>query len=91
MFWGALLYNISTNERSSTALITCLGGHSPMAAALSWEASHGLPPEILEILGASAELLLGIPEHKVALPGGRRESQCYVFALVRENWNACGS
>jgi hypothetical protein len=31
----------------------------------------------------SPELLLAIPEHKVALPGGTRESQCDVFALVR--------
>jgi hypothetical protein len=54
-----------------------------MAAALSWEAAQGLPPEIAGLLGGSAELLLAIPEHKVALPGGRRESQCDVFALVR--------
>lgn len=59
-------------------------GFSAMAAALSWEASNGLPTEIAEVLGADAELLLAIPEHKVALPGGRRESQCDVFALVRQ-------
>ena len=35
------------------------------------------------ILGDGAELLLAIPEHKVPLPGGQRESQCDVFALVR--------
>lgn len=54
-----------------------------MAAALSWEAANGVPPEISKILGGSVELLLAIPEHKVALPGGRRESQCDVFALIR--------
>lgn len=54
-----------------------------MAAALSWEAAKGVPPEIAELLGGSAELLLAIPEHKVSLPGGSRESQCDVFALVR--------
>jgi hypothetical protein len=54
-----------------------------MAAALSWEAAKGVPQEIAELLGAQAELLLAIPEHKVALPGGRRESQCDVFALVK--------
>jgi hypothetical protein len=58
-------------------------GYSAMAAALSWEAANGVPPEISKILGGSVELLLAIPEHKVALPGGRRESQCDVFALIR--------
>lgn len=58
-------------------------GYSAMATALSWEAANGLPPEIAELLGGAPELLLAIPEHKVALPGGRRESQCDVFALVR--------
>lgn len=59
-------------------------GYSAMAAALSWEAANGVPSEIAELLGGSLELLLAIPEHKVALPGGRRESQCDVFALVRD-------
>lgn len=58
-------------------------GYSAMAAALSWEAAKGVPTEISEIFGENVELLLAIPEHKVALPGGRRESQCDVFALVR--------
>lgn len=58
-------------------------GYSAMAAALSWEAANGVPPEISKLLGESVELLLAIPEHKVALPGGSRESQCDVFALVR--------
>ena len=55
-----------------------------MAAALSWEAANGLPSEISDLLGGSFELLFAIPEHKVALPGGRRESQCDVFALVKK-------
>ncbi len=58
-------------------------GYSAMATARSWEAAQGLPPEILQILGEGAELVFAIPEHKVPLPGGRRESQCDVFALVR--------
>lgn len=58
-------------------------GYSAMAAALSWEAAIGLPPEIESLFGGSVDLLLAIPEHKVALPGGGRESQCDVFALVR--------
>lgn len=60
-----------------------------MAAALSWEAAKGLPPEIREILGDGAELLLAIPEHKVPLPGGQRESQCDIFALVRTEGGTC--
>lgn len=58
-------------------------GYSAMATARSWEAAQGLPPEIRQILGEGAELVFAIPEHKVPLPGGRRESQCDVFALVR--------
>jgi hypothetical protein len=58
-------------------------GYSAMAAALSWESAGGVPQEISDLLGGTLELLLAIPEHKVALPGGRRESQCDVFALVR--------
>lgn len=64
-------------------------GYSAMAAALSWEAAAGVPPEIAEVLGGRTELLLAIPEHKVSLPGGRRESQCDVFALVRVEDQTC--
>ncbi|TRD20784.1 DUF6946 family protein [Palleronia caenipelagi] len=60
-------------------------GNSAMAAALSWEAADGLPAEISACLGGSAQLLLAIPEHKVALPGGGRASQCDVFALAKRN------
>jgi hypothetical protein len=58
-------------------------GYSAMATALSWENAHGVPFEISELLGGKAELLLAIPEHKVALPGGSRDSQCDVFALIK--------
>ena len=64
-------------------------GYSAMAAALSWEATGGVPREIADILGEQVELLLAIPEHKVALPGGRRESQCDVFALTRLGTQTC--
>jgi hypothetical protein len=57
--------------------------HSAVAAASAWEEAQGLPPEVAAILGQDAELLLAVPEHKVPLPGGQRESQCDVFALVR--------
>jgi len=60
-------------------------GRSAMAAALSWEAATGgAPPEVALLLGEAPELLLAIPEHRVALPGGGRGSQCDVFALVRD-------
>lgn len=59
-------------------------GFSAMATAQSWEAARdALPPEIARLLGATPELLLAVPEHKVPLPGGARDSQCDVFALVR--------
>ena len=56
-----------------------------MAAALSWEAANGLPQEIADLIGGTPELLMAIPEHKVALPGGRRESQCDIFALAKSS------
>lgn len=60
-------------------------GYSAMSAAQSWEAAEGLPIEIASLLGIDACLLLAIPEHKVAMPGKGRESQCDVFALARSN------
>jgi hypothetical protein len=61
-------------------------GYSARTLAHSWEAASGLPIEIqnlLEPLVGPSKLLIALPEHKVALPGGRRESQCDVFALIR--------
>lgn len=62
-------------------------GYSAKCAAERWEGSNGLPSEIerqFDAVGlAPAELLLAIPELKTPLPGGWRESQTDVFALVR--------
>ena len=59
-------------------------GYSAMATAQSWQTANGtLPPEIARLFDPEPELLLAIPEHKVPLPGGNRDSQCDVFALVR--------
>jgi len=61
-------------------------GYSARTLANSWEEGPDLPPEIrkeLKPLIGDPTLLLAIPEHKVALPGGGRESQCDVFALIR--------
>jgi hypothetical protein len=57
-------------------------GYSARTLAYCWEAAAGLPPEVQRLFGESAELLLGIPEHKVPLPRGR-ESQSDLFALIR--------
>ena len=61
-------------------------GFSARTLAHSWEAATGLPPEVEALMSSAfgpAELLFAIPEHKTALPGGGRESQSDVFALVR--------
>lgn len=58
-------------------------GYSAMAAAHSWEAADGLPPEIAALFCPGAELIFAIPEHKVPMPGRGRDSQCDIFALIR--------
>ena len=65
-------------------------GYSAKSVAHSWEAADGLPPEIAglfrdhsEFGEGGLELLAAFPEWKVPLPGGSRESQNNVFALVR--------
>jgi hypothetical protein len=66
-------------------------GFSAYAMAHCWHAAEeldGLPGEIRELLEQSPELaalepLLVIPEHKVALPGGRAASQNDVWLLAR--------
>jgi hypothetical protein len=63
-------------------------GYSAMSLAQCWEAANGFPPEIQKLFAAyprfhNIELLLGIPEHKVALPGGRRASQNDIFLLAK--------
>ena len=63
-------------------------GHSARTMAHSWEAADGLPPEIdesLQLVAGPIELLFALPEHKTALPGGRRDSQSDVFALLRSS------
>jgi len=63
-------------------------GYSARTLAHAWEAYPGLPPEIAALTEAAfgpGELLFAIPEHKTPLPGGHRESQSDVFALVRHS------
>ncbi len=56
--------------------------YSARAAALSWTAAKGLPPEIAGLFPEGAELLFAAPEWKTPLPGGRRESQTDIFCLL---------
>ena len=65
-------------------------GRSARSTAYSWEAANALPGEIETLLetcpqfnSESPELLAAFPEWKVPLPGGDRDSQSDVFALVR--------
>ena len=68
-------------------------GRSAMAAAACWEACHPkLPSDISATLDAGQdeslkglELLAVIPEWEVKLPGGERNSQTDVLALVRND------
>lgn len=65
-----------------------VSGYSARTLAHSWEAANGLPAEVraaLEMVVTAPRLLLALPEHKTALPGGRRESQSDVFALIRSD------
>lgn len=58
-------------------------GYSARTLAHAWEHAQGLPPEIVDLFAGEAQLLVGIPEHRVDLPGGTRPSQTDLFALLR--------
>jgi len=58
-------------------------GYSAKTCAHAWEEARGLPACVASHFDKPAELLIAIPEHKVALPGRGADSQCDVFALVR--------
>lgn len=64
-------------------------GYSARTLAHCWESAEGVPPEIAACFQDTPdfadrpELLAALPEHKVRLPGGARDSQNDVFALVR--------
>jgi hypothetical protein len=67
-------------------------GFSARTLAYSWQESEGFPREVHAALSASPhfsdiDLLLAIPEHKVALPGGSRSSQNDVWVLARAHGN----
>jgi hypothetical protein len=58
-------------------------GYSARTLAHCWQDHDGLPPDIAAFFPEEPTLLLAIPEYKVPLPGGRRDSQSDIFALVR--------
>lgn len=61
-------------------------GYSARTMAHAWEAAKTIPPEVAAIMAEAfgkPDLLFAVPEHKTMLPGGTRESQSDVFALVR--------
>lgn len=72
--WQALLADPDKHWRT---------GFSARSLAYAWESAKGLPPEIERFFGMGTSLLIGIPEHKVDLPGGTRPSQTDLFALLR--------
>jgi hypothetical protein len=59
-------------------------GRSAMETAHAWEGANGLPNE-LAALFPGAEMLFAIPEWRVPLPGGERDSQNDVFALLSDD------
>ena len=65
-------------------------GYSARSMAYSWTEARGVPREVQAIFDSSSvgclhdlEFLIGIPEHEVSLPGGRRPSQNDVFVLAK--------
>jgi hypothetical protein len=61
-------------------------GYSAKTLAECWQNAEGFPPTVRLVLeGAFGDgaMLLGIPEHKVPLPGGGAASQTDLFVLAR--------
>lgn len=69
-------------------------GFSARTLAYSWETANGFPDIVkkeFKICDFSffnnLNFLLGIPEYKVSLPGGNRDSQNDIFVLAKNNNN----
>ena len=65
-------------------------GYSARSMAHCWTEARGFPKEVHTVFDESGaaslhdlEFLIGIPEHEVPLPGGRRPSQNDVFVLAK--------
>lgn len=62
-------------------------GRSARTLANCWQDADGFPPSVAQALqaaGLDLDLLLGLPEHRVPLPGGSRPSQTDLFFLGRD-------
>jgi len=62
-------------------------GYSAHSLACTWHAANGFPPSVDAGFSSSdlgqLEFIAGIPEYKVALPGGETASQTDLFVLAR--------
>jgi hypothetical protein len=61
-------------------------GFSARTLAYSWQEVDSFPSEVAKVLAPAfpdVELLLALPEHKVPLPGGSRQSQNDLWVLAR--------
>ncbi|MCQ6281694.1 DUF6946 family protein [Bacillus sp. EB600] len=79
--WGDLLANKVKQFKT---------GYSAKTLAYSWEKQNGFPRDVESVFHASGielfktiEMLLGIPEYRVPLPGGSRASQNDIFVLAK--------
>lgn len=67
-------------------------GYSAKCLATCWQNANGIPEKVKQVFEnthcielENVEMLLGIPEYKVALPGGERASQNDLFVLAKTN------
>ncbi len=67
-------------------------GYSAKALAYSWQKADGFPAEVKKVFKNSGidlfqdiQMLVGFPEYKVSLPGGKRASQNDIFILAKGN------
>ena len=65
-------------------------GYSARSLAHCWQDADGFPPEVTAALATSEALngtamLLGLPEHQVALPGGNTKSQSDIWVLGKQD------
>lgn len=65
-------------------------GYSARTLAHCWEAADGFPASVQSVFAAAdgtfprdLMMLMGVPERRVPLPGGRRASQTDLFVLAR--------
>jgi len=65
-------------------------GFSAKSLAVAWHTANGLPLSVVQAFKNShneifkdLEMIFGIPEYKVSLPGGERASQNDLFVLAR--------